>query len=134
MGLHYHSRLEASLFCDKLTFNLTPFAPVESALSLPAKSTRLTLLTFSDSRFVVLSLRFCVKTMVKTACDLLLVSFMLVEATVLGKSKTKTTFLWTSWVSTVCMKYKVRWILFVWLCFPKSITISNEKMIWGTSS
>lgn len=30
---------------ERLTFNLVPLAPVESALSLPAKSTRLILLT-----------------------------------------------------------------------------------------
>lgn len=36
-----------SVKCDEeiLTFSLVPFAPVESARSLPAKSTRLILLT-----------------------------------------------------------------------------------------
>lgn len=41
------------------------------------------LLTFSVERSVSLSCFFCVKTIVKTAWDLLLVSFMLVAATVL---------------------------------------------------
>lgn len=40
-------------------------------------------LTFSVVRSVSLSCFLCVKTMVKTAWDLLLVSFMLVAATVL---------------------------------------------------
>lgn len=43
-------------------------------------------LTFSVVRSVSLSCFFCVKTMVKTAWDLLLVSFMLVAATVLEEN------------------------------------------------
>ncbi|CAN7986448.1 unnamed protein product, partial [Ixodes hexagonus] len=61
-----------------------PWAPVESALSLPARSTRLILLTFGGgSHPVSLSVLRWVKMMVKTACERLLVSFMLVAATVL---------------------------------------------------
>lgn len=99
-----------------------PRAPEESARSLPARSTKLILLTwgqkkgqggrgsggqkqadlgaaqqgagtggaggrkptFSESSPVSWSWQRCVKTMVKTACERLLVSFMLVAATVLG--------------------------------------------------
>lgn len=38
-----------TLFCQ-LTFSLVPLAPVESALSLPARSTRLILLTYNRIR------------------------------------------------------------------------------------
>lgn len=65
------------------SFNRVPFAPVESALSDPAKSTSDILLTFSVIKPVILSCCCCVKNIVKTACDLLDVSFMLVAATVL---------------------------------------------------
>lgn len=41
--------------------------------------------TFSESSPVSWSWQRCVKTMVKTACERLLVSFMLVAATVLGE-------------------------------------------------
>lgn len=44
-------------------------------------------LTFSVERSVSLSYFLCVKTMVKTAWDLLLVSFMLVAATVLKEER-----------------------------------------------
>lgn len=120
---HHANKVEALSIlsaCAKrvLTFSLVPLAPVESARSLPARSTRLILLTciwmkmcfggwkarllihyigktkstmnvlqyfltFSVERSVSLSCFFCVKTIVKTAWDLLLVSFMLVAATVL---------------------------------------------------
>lgn len=65
------------------SFNRVPFAPVESALSDPARSTSDILLTFSVIKPVILSCCCCVKNIVKTACDLLDVSFMLVAATVL---------------------------------------------------
>uniref|UniRef100_A0A6B0U5D5 Uncharacterized protein n=1 Tax=Ixodes ricinus TaxID=34613 RepID=A0A6B0U5D5_IXORI len=61
-----------------------PCAPVESALSLPARSTRLILLTRSVASPVSLSVFLWVKMMVNTACERLLVSFMLVAATVLA--------------------------------------------------
>ena len=44
-----------------------PLAPVESARSLPARSTRLILLTFSVVMLVSASWRFWVKMMLKTA-------------------------------------------------------------------
>lgn len=54
------------------------------------------LLTFSVERSVSLSCFFCVKTIVKTAWDLLLVSFMLVAATVLeGGTKLENDITWT---------------------------------------
>jgi hypothetical protein len=65
------------------SFNRVPFAPVESALSDPAKSTNDILLTFSVIKPVAQSCFCCVKNIVKTACDLLDVSFMFVAATVL---------------------------------------------------
>lgn len=65
------------------SLSLVPFAPVESARSEPAKSTREILLTFSVVSCVMRSKRCCVKNMVNTACDLLDVSFMFVAATVL---------------------------------------------------
>lgn len=66
-----------------------PLAPVESARSEPAKSTREILLTFSVVREVRVSCRCCVKKIVKTAWDREEVSFMFVAATVLqGRKKT----------------------------------------------
>ena len=83
-----------------------PVAPVLLARSLPARSTRLMILkyqlsedhvdnfptpccylilaTFSVSRLVISSWRFCVRNNVNTACDLEDVSFILVAATVLA--------------------------------------------------
>lgn len=49
------------------SFKRVPLAPVESALSEPAKSTREILLTFSVLRDVISSNRLCVKNIVKTA-------------------------------------------------------------------
>lgn len=65
------------------SFRRVPLAPVESALSDPARSTSEILLTFSVESSVVLSRRCWVKNMVNTACDRLEVSFMFVAATVL---------------------------------------------------
>ena len=59
-----------------------PVAPVDSARSLPAKSTRLILLTLSVTRPDTGSVVRWVSTMLNTACERLLVSFMLVAATV----------------------------------------------------
>jgi len=98
------------LFMLAPSFRRAPVAPVELALSLPARSTRLgsiqvrnnghccffltvaidspvaylILETFSVSRFVSMSYLFCVNKTVNTACDRLDVSFMLVDATVLA--------------------------------------------------
>lgn len=103
------SKTEDKVFTWPLTFSRVPFAPDESARSLPARSTRLILLTcrdnhsqngrkrparpgqsggrtFSVSRLVIWSRRFWVKTMVKTAWDRDDVSFMFVAATVLQSS------------------------------------------------
>lgn len=60
-----------------------PLAPVESARSEPARSTNDILLTFSVANPVEASCRSCVKNIVKTAWDLLDVSFIFVAATVL---------------------------------------------------
>lgn len=49
------------------SFNLVPFAPVESALSEPAKSTSEILLTFSVTNPVAESCFCCVKNIVNTA-------------------------------------------------------------------
>lgn len=49
------------------SFNRVPFAPVESALSDPARSTSDILLTFSVTKPVVPSCCCCVKNIVKTA-------------------------------------------------------------------
>lgn len=68
---------------DRLTsFSRDPVAPVELALSDPAKSTRLMRDTFSASKPVCSSLRRCVTTRVNTACEREDVSFMFVAATV----------------------------------------------------
>ena len=84
------------------SFSLVPLAPVDSALSDPARSTRDTLLTFvtkifkSKQKIFAGQLTFSavrplswsclcwVKMMVKTAWERLLVSFILVAATVLA--------------------------------------------------
>ena len=66
------------------SFSLVPLAPVDSALSDPARSTRETLLTFSAVRPLSWSCLCWVKMMVNTAWLLLEVSFMLVAATVLA--------------------------------------------------
>lgn len=60
-----------------------PLAPVESARSLPAKSTKLIFDTFSEHKSVSSSCFCCVKNIVNTACERELVSFMFVAATVL---------------------------------------------------
>lgn len=65
------------------SFRRVPFAPVESALSEPAKSTKLILDTFSVVKSVIRSCLCCVKNIVNTACDRELVSFIFVAATVL---------------------------------------------------
>lgn len=69
------------------SFKRVPLAPVESARSEPAKSTKLIFETFSVVRSVILSWRRWVKNMVKTAWERELVSFMLVAATVLRERR-----------------------------------------------
>lgn len=51
------------------SFNCCPVAPVDRALSEPAKSTKLMRDTFSVSRLVSVSCRLWVSKSVKTACD-----------------------------------------------------------------
>lgn len=62
------------------SFRRTPLAPVASARSLPARSTRWILLTVSLG--ISASNLACVKQRVKMACERLLTSFMLVLAVV----------------------------------------------------
>lgn len=51
------------------SFNCCPVAPVDRALSEPARSTKLMRDTFSVSRLASGSCRFWVSRSVKTACD-----------------------------------------------------------------
>ena len=62
------------------SFRRIPVAPVESARSLPAKSTRFILLTVSLG--ILSTILAWANLIVNMACDRLLVSFMLVEAVV----------------------------------------------------
>lgn len=65
------------------SFKRVPLAPVESARSDPAKSTKDILDTFSVHSCVTSSSFCCVKNIVNTAWDRDEVSFMFVAATVL---------------------------------------------------
>ena len=72
----------AYLFMLDPSFSLSPTAPVLTARSDPARSTRLIRLTFSPLTPLSMSVNVCVRTTEKTACDLEDSLFMLVEATV----------------------------------------------------
>lgn len=91
-------------FTDLQQRKQPPRSQIRGTNSCRSSGSALQLATFSDVLSVSASCRFCVKMMLKTACERLLVSFMLVAATVLQRRrrrKIRVTFLKTGWYQDV---------------------------------